>query len=223
MATMGTTTKLTVSSSSSMRTSRSGSIDLTDGQAQTHRRHAGHDEDEHAHLGDGHQDVADHVVSSLFGSDGSGAGAGLSPSLLAERHPQFPFHPAAKLLVHHRRAQQGRQVELPVGRMKQERSGLGPTQAAMCSDELLEGRDLTGLGIELADDRDVTHVLDRIEALDRGDGVLPVDGQRVDTLDLAVIEAVDAVLVQAKEPAGLRPDHDEADAGVAARAWIRSG
>ena len=84
----------------------------------------------------------------------------------AERHAQLVLHPAAQLLVDHRRTDERREVQLPVRRVEQERSGLRAAQAAMRADELLERRDLTGLGVVQADDRDVADVLDRVEALE---------------------------------------------------------
>ena len=69
----------------------------------------------------------------------------------------------------------------------------------MRADELLEGRDLLRLGIEEADDRDVAHVVDGVEAPERGDGVLTVDGERVLALDAVLLDEVDAVPADADE------------------------
>ena len=84
----------------------------------------------------------------------------------------------------------------------------------MRADELLERGDLLRLGIEEADDRDIAHVVDRVEALEGGDGVLTVDRERVLALDAALFDEVDAVPADADEAVRGGADHEDADAGM---------
>ena len=84
----------------------------------------------------------------------------------------------------------------------------------MRADELLEGGDLAGLGVEQADDRDVADVLDGVEALEGRDGQLAVQRQRILALDAVLVEVVDAVLADQEQAVVSRTDHEHADAGM---------
>ena len=81
-------------------------------------------------------------ASAATGVDAGVAAGGLPAPAFPKRMPSSPLHPAAQLLVDHGRADERREVELPVGRVEQERAGLRAAQAAVGADELLERGDL---------------------------------------------------------------------------------
>ena len=93
-------------------------------------------------------------------------------------------------------------------------SRLGPAQAAVRSDELLERRDLAHLRVVLAEQQQVGRVGHRVLALEAHDRVRAEERRRVLALDVVLVEVADAARPEDHGAALARPDHQQPDARV---------
>ena len=101
----------------------------------------------------------------------------------------------------------------PLRRNQRERLGLRPAESAVGADEFFERSDLAGLVVEHADDIDVWRVVKAAVARKVRRRVLSEVLERVDALDFAAGEPLQAVGAD-RDRAVRRVDHHESDSRV---------
>jgi hypothetical protein len=93
----------------------------------------------------------------------------------------------------------------------------------MRADELLEGGDLLGPGVDAADERQVADVRDLVEPAHLGRGHRPERGERVVAGDRVVGEPISAARPEDDGPVALAAHEDEPEPGWAARSATSPG
>src|SRR5436190_2856979 len=105
-------------------------------------------------------------------------------------------------------------VELPFGRVEDERLGLRPAEPAVRADELLERGDLPELGYLLTEQQQVRRMGHRVLAPQAHDRVWPEQSRRILTLDLVSVEEPRPVGAEHDRAELPRAHHQHRDAGV---------